>query len=380
MPQERQGVLVDHEIKTAKIIASETCDTCFAPASYDLRVGDQHIDPSKGEQDAALLPLRDKPIVVPPFGSLIVSTHEIVCLPGDAIGKFNLRIKQALRGLFVQMGTQVEPWYHGRLFAVLYNVTSEEIQLCPSKSSGSEDQKGDYRDRLFTIEFFHIGKTVEGEHAKAITDIREFVRTTRFAQSSIGAMGEKITNIESKFGSLQQQIRAEFSTTIEATKAQLDAVDKVKNIREYFDNKQIEQLNSTVQRNSEQIVASRSEFERRFDELGQRRRELWWGLGFGAIGLLFISAVLPFIFSIAIEWANPWSNGDRQEIVRLQSQLSDIADRIDNAGEVTSLNGAVQGLGNEFQSIRTELQEVETRIQELMARYDELSQQVNGDQ
>jgi len=135
----RNGVLIKQDIQSLNLI--EVSDgqaheepRCYKPASYDLRLGHEYIIPGEddeGLQHAKILDCRqtDNKVLIKPFSSVIVCTYEIVKLPPNVVGKFNLRIKQAFRGLIVQMGTQVEPYYHGRLFALLQNITDRPVAI-----------------------------------------------------------------------------------------------------------------------------------------------------------------------------------------------------------------------------------------------------------
>lgn len=148
-----KGLLIRADIERLKIIEGGQQD-CFKPASYDLRVGDEFVRP--GDTDR----LTRKPIVssaqsfaggeliIPAFSSVIVSSYETIKLPSNVVGKFDLRIRQAIRGLMVQMGTQIEPHYHGRVFALLHNITNSPIKLRYAV------------DRIFTAEFNYTSTEV----------------------------------------------------------------------------------------------------------------------------------------------------------------------------------------------------------------------------
>lgn len=146
------GVLIKSDIQNLKLIEfpdgeREEDRLCFKAASYDLRLGSQYVLPGVMEDGTVNLKILDcaesGDLFIEPFTSVVVSTYEVVKLPANVVGKFNLRIKQALRGLIVQMGTQVEPGYEGRLFALLQNLTAERIKI--------KYKHLEYR--LFTIEF-----------------------------------------------------------------------------------------------------------------------------------------------------------------------------------------------------------------------------------
>lgn len=146
--KKRKGVFVAKEIQDYGLISKNFDESCLKPASYDMRLGCEAIKASKQDQsddkEVHISKIaKDSEFVIDKFESIIVSTYEHVKIPNNVVAKFNLRYKLALKGLLVQMGTQVEPGYEGPLFALLQNLTNKKITLKPA----------DTNDRLFTIEF-----------------------------------------------------------------------------------------------------------------------------------------------------------------------------------------------------------------------------------
>ena len=178
----RCGVLIEQEIRDLQLIEFPEAPTpeeetaCYKPASYDLRLGAQYVvpgEPDVGTDDAKIRDCRKAgALTIAPFGSVVVCTYEAVNLPANVVGKFNLRIKQALRGLIVQMGTQVEPNYHGPLFALLQNITSEPIKL----------KYKDHERRLFTIEFYYTTHPTKAERVE-VGGIAAFLRSIRLSKT-----------------------------------------------------------------------------------------------------------------------------------------------------------------------------------------------------
>ena len=170
------GVLVGSQIRELAIVAENACESCYKSASYDLRLGLEYLRPKRRNESTSHL-FDGESLSIPPFSSIIVSTHEILSIPNNVIGKFNLKIKMALRGLFVQMGTQVEPGYNGRLFALLQNISDEEVQL----KAASEDKT------IFTIEFYFTSLSVpDGQVDKRVYNtLRELLSATYFVKGTI---------------------------------------------------------------------------------------------------------------------------------------------------------------------------------------------------
>lgn len=174
------GVLTGSEIRDLGIIAENFTESCLKPTSYDLRLGDEFKLPSKHDGTTQLLNNSD--LTIPKFSSVIVSTYEIVKIPGNVTGKFNLKIKMALRGLFVQMGTQVEPNYYGRLFALLQNVSDEDIVISPRSD----------QHKLFAIEFYYTSAVIPRDQSDF--GQREFTRISDFVGKA-GSFSGTINNI-----------------------------------------------------------------------------------------------------------------------------------------------------------------------------------------
>jgi len=144
------GILTKREIIELNLITMADY-RCYKHASYDLRLGAEYFLPaSHGQQNRCTIQncAKTQILRVPPFSSVIVETYESVKLPANVAGRFDLRINHALTGLMVQMGTQIEPGYEGKLFALLHNVSDREILL----------KYRHYDTRLFTVEFHYTSE------------------------------------------------------------------------------------------------------------------------------------------------------------------------------------------------------------------------------
>lgn len=103
------------------------------PAGYKLSVGDEYylrgrVRYLRGNEH---VPYRrqDKWLEIPPFEVAIVKTGEILCLPRFLIGRWNIVVKHAYRGLLWVGGPQVDPGYVGHLFCPIYNLSDKEARL-----------------------------------------------------------------------------------------------------------------------------------------------------------------------------------------------------------------------------------------------------------
>jgi dUTPase len=150
--------------------------------------------PSKGDGTSRLL-IGASCLKIAKFSSVIVSTHELVRLPGNVTGKFNLKIKMALRGLFVQMGTQVEPNYHGRLFALLQNISDEEVIIEPRSDT----------NKIFAIEFYYTSNYIPTEASdfeeRKIDQIGQFIKEIAFS----GTINNITTELEQRLDRVEKE-------------------------------------------------------------------------------------------------------------------------------------------------------------------------------
>lgn len=179
-----KGVLTINEIRDLKLIQLDEeqsiDEKCYSNASYDFRIGERYAFPSEEIDNIKIeeakfveCPHRrnNKPkiysckkdnyvIRIPAFTSIVFITYEKVCMPDNVAGRFDLRIKWALQGLILQVGTQIEPGYEGRLFGLLHNLSNKEICI-------------PMNNRLLTAEFSYTSKNTPPKKEKVILDTIE---------------------------------------------------------------------------------------------------------------------------------------------------------------------------------------------------------------
>lgn len=94
-------------------------------ASYDLRLGDKYFQ--KGE--IKTLDEQNPFVVMEPGDYVLISSKEIVNLPKDIAGRFDLTISLFCKGVILSNGPQVDPGFHGGLFCLLFNTANNRVQL-----------------------------------------------------------------------------------------------------------------------------------------------------------------------------------------------------------------------------------------------------------
>ena len=102
-------------------------------AGYDLRLGTEYYLQEKsrhGRLDIRSLdPARGRTLIIPKNQVLIVTTVEKLCLPNDIAGHLSLKLDLLLKGLIMASQSQIDAGYEGHIFALLYNLTKEEVSL-----------------------------------------------------------------------------------------------------------------------------------------------------------------------------------------------------------------------------------------------------------
>jgi len=102
-------------------------------AGYKLTVGDEYYRDGAiyylGSYGDAPQEARRDYLEIPPFEVVIIKTRETLCLPRFLIGRWNIVVKQAYRGLLWVGGPQVDPGYVGHLFCPIYNLSDQSVRL-----------------------------------------------------------------------------------------------------------------------------------------------------------------------------------------------------------------------------------------------------------
>lgn len=95
------------------------------PAAYELTIGDEYF------VGGAFIKLTDNDdrVVIPPFEVAVIKTAETLCMPRFIIGRWNIKVRHAYRGLLWVGGPQVDPGYVGHLFCPIYNLSDKTVRL-----------------------------------------------------------------------------------------------------------------------------------------------------------------------------------------------------------------------------------------------------------
>lgn len=97
------------------------------PANYKLTIGDEYAIAGK------IYPLSEEPgknaIRIEPFEVAVIKTFETINMPRFLIGRWNIQVSKAYKGLLWVGGPQVDAGYVGHLFCPIYNLSDQPVIL-----------------------------------------------------------------------------------------------------------------------------------------------------------------------------------------------------------------------------------------------------------
>lgn len=190
-------ILVDHQIREAVSqgnLGIENFESaCVQPASYDLRIGALVYSPSGPSPDRPVdLSANGGAHRIPPYGSALLMTYELLRLPPTMVGRIGLKSGFARRGLFASTGPQVDPGFEGKLFVSLLNLTPASHVI-------------KYKDTFLSIEFHTLDqppeKVYDGPYQRR-TDI-----TPDILEDLVRLEGLNLSQMQSQFSELTGHVR-----------------------------------------------------------------------------------------------------------------------------------------------------------------------------
>lgn len=127
---DRPGVLLADKIEAFRsqwdLIHNFERDN-LKPAGYKLRIGDEYS--MHGETHELSEAPENNEIKIPPFEVVVIETAELVNMPRFLIGRMNITVDLAQKGLLWVGGPQVDPGYVGYLYCPLYNLSDRPVRL-----------------------------------------------------------------------------------------------------------------------------------------------------------------------------------------------------------------------------------------------------------
>lgn len=114
-----------HLLLECGTLLNEADSTQVAPASYDLRVGDEIFYGGRIQQLTDSNPFH----LIEPYDYAIVTSRESARFPADICARFDLTVSLFCQGVILSNGPQVDPGFSGPLFCLLLNTSSSPVVL-----------------------------------------------------------------------------------------------------------------------------------------------------------------------------------------------------------------------------------------------------------
>ena len=188
------GVLTKYEIEKYGLIKrlteAETFESIdsdkIQATTYDLCVGEAHIVYNENEPEKIYIgddnerlelfsadnfkrqdEIKMEKLTIAPYGSALIQLDEIIDTYSVynthtvlIVGRFDLKLHNVSQGLISQQATQVEPFYKGRLFCYIHNLSSKPHILS-------------FGEPFATIEFLYVSKLNNSYQQKNLIEILE---------------------------------------------------------------------------------------------------------------------------------------------------------------------------------------------------------------
>ena len=197
------GVLTKHEIDEYGLIKQLTesgnCESIdsnkIQATTYDLSVGEAHFvfDENgwekiyignsderhklfKADEFDIQNEIKVEELSIAPYGSALIQLDEIVDTYSVynnyevmIVGRFDLKLQMVSQGLISQQATQVEPFYKGRLFCYIHNLSNKPHIL-------------KFRESFATIEFFYVSSSNDTTQQKELVEILTKQNKEKYAE------------------------------------------------------------------------------------------------------------------------------------------------------------------------------------------------------
>jgi dCTP deaminase len=187
------GVLVDGAIKDAiqdkSIVIDPFAEDCLEPATYDMRIGDQVGVTGMGEVNLK----KEKRVLVERGAMAIVNALEELRLGPMIVGRPGPKTSLLRHGIFVAIGPQLDPGYHGRLTVNMVNFGSAPFLL-------------EYGKPFLSVEFHRLArapdKTYKGEYQDKTTLSQDELNMVYSRGSSLADVLHGFTELQEKLAHL----------------------------------------------------------------------------------------------------------------------------------------------------------------------------------
>jgi deoxycytidine triphosphate deaminase len=161
---------------------------CFQAASYDLRFGPEYYLYGEGNKRSPevsfLNDTSNSLLTIPPNAAIIAESEEILNVPTDTCGFIGLRMHWVYQGILLPFQTQIAPGHQGRVFFMLYNLSSLPINIR-------------YREPVVNIEFRYLSSPTDQPYAGAQKGVVRLAGVLRGGFES--SFAENLRKMEEKY-------------------------------------------------------------------------------------------------------------------------------------------------------------------------------------
>ncbi|MCH8342685.1 MAG: hypothetical protein IH983_01715 [Planctomycetes bacterium] len=189
-------LLVDHQIQAAnkqKRFGTNFDESGVQPASYDLRIGRYLWSPASEMPEKPIdLELNGGAHRIPPYGVVIVQTHETFTMPDNYVGRLGLKSGLARRAIIASLGPQVDPGFRGKLFVTLMN-----------QKPLSHVVK--YKDTFLTVEFTELDDKPKKPYQGPYQDLDDSIGP-EILEDLVHMEGLNLSQIQHQFTELREHV------------------------------------------------------------------------------------------------------------------------------------------------------------------------------
>lgn len=193
------GVLLSDRIKyycgdEFKLIQPFDVDF-LRPAGYDLRVGFNY---AIGGQRSTLQ--YGEKLTIDPYQVAVIQTLETLNIPDFLIGRWNIRVSLAYKGLLWVGGAQVDPGFRGRLSCPIYNLSKVPVELACG-------------DKLAMIDFVTTTTFISGESQPFQWWDGKKLTFQQYSTNLSSGVADRLDNIRKELEETKEALTAEQEKT-----------------------------------------------------------------------------------------------------------------------------------------------------------------------
>jgi deoxycytidine triphosphate deaminase len=195
-------------------------------AGYDLRLGSQYYLPNTTDEEdgfggqlmvETLDPVKASTICIPANQVIIVSMVEHLALPDNVVGHLSLKLELLLKGLIMASQSQIDAGYTGKVFALLYNLSNEDVcisqgasilrmELATLTAATTKPYSGDFRNKSLAQSLLFRIRSGLYQMRQDINSAKSELTKTQLAGVIIAALFGVIPAFVTYFGLFENKV------------------------------------------------------------------------------------------------------------------------------------------------------------------------------